>query len=492
MPSIAYLRARDAIAVLPFENLSAEKENAYFAGGIQDQILTNLAKIGDLKVISHSSVMGYASNRPNIREIGKALGVATVVEGRVQRVANRIRISVQLIKAATDEHVWAENYEKDINDVFAAQRDAAFEIASKLHAQLSKDEKARLEQKPTTNSAAYLVYLQGEDVFWWGQWIAEVENVIIPLYRKAVELDPTFALAFAKLSYCEALNYWNRSDLSLLQQARADASKAIRLQPGLPEAHFALGYIHLWGDHDYASGLAEFELARSGLPNDAEVLSAIGHIQRKQGKWSESTVTYEKAAELNPKDTVIWGMSLAGNYWAMRDYANAAKMFDRAIAADPNFFQNHIWRAWLDFYSKGETRALEQLLAKTPENVDPDGEVTFARYQLNIFQRKYDEALAVLERSNADCIESINTTPGADCSKSWCRASTYRFKNDSANAQRHFEEVRTVLEQKIRENPSIGPMHASLGQVYAGLAGRTMQSTRRSARSSCSPNLPMH
>jgi TolB-like protein/Tfp pilus assembly protein PilF len=457
-----------SIAVLPFENLSTEKENAYFAGGIQDQILTDLAKIGDLKVISRSSVMGYANNRPNIRDIGKALGVAAVVEGSVQRVANRIRISVQLIKAATDEHVWAENYEKDISDIFAAQRDASLEIASKLHAQLSKNDKARLEQKPTTNNAAYLVYLQAQDSIWWGQEIKDVKKVI-PLYRKAVELDPTFALAFAKVSYLEALIYWHGSDLSVLQQARADANEAIRLRPELPEAHYALGYIHLWGDHDYASGLAEFELARIGLPNDADIFSAIGVIQRKQGKWAESTASYEKAAELNPKDTTIWGMHLAGNYWAMRDFAKAAKMFERAIAADPNFFQNHIWRAWLDFYSKGDTRALEQLLAKTPENVDPDGEVTFARYQLNIFQRKYDEALAVLERSNVDCIESISPTPGADCSKSFFRAFAYRFKNDSVNAQRYFEEARTALEQKVQENPNIGPMHASLGQVYAGL-----------------------
>jgi TolB-like protein/Tfp pilus assembly protein PilF len=463
------IQLEKSIAVLPFENLTAEKENAYFAGGIQDQILTDLAKIGDLRVISRSSVMGYTSNRPNIREIAKTLGVAAVVEGSVQRVANRIRISVQLIKAATDEHVWAENYEKDISDIFAAQRDAAFEIASKLHAQLSKSEKARLEQKPTTNSGAYLVYLQAQDAWWYGQEVKEVEKVVIPLYRKAVELDPTFALAFAKLSYCEAFMYWNSSSLSVLQQARAHASEAIRLQPNLPEAHFALGYIHLWGDHDYAAGLAEFELARTGLPNDADVFSAIGHIQRKQGKWAESTASYEKAAELNPKDTITWGMSLAGNYWKMRDYAKAAKMFDKAIAADPNFFQNHIWRAWLEFDSKEDTRPLEQLVAKTRENVDPDGEMTFARYQLNIFQRKFDEALAVLDRSSADYIESITPTSGADYSKARYRAFAYRFKNDAANAQRYFEEARTSLEQKVQENPSIGPMHASLAQAYAGL-----------------------
>jgi TolB-like protein/Tfp pilus assembly protein PilF len=458
-----------SIAVLPFENLSAEKENAYFAGGIQDQILTNLAKIGDLKVISHSSVMGYASNRPNVREIGKALGVAAVVEGSVQRVANRIRISVQLIKAATDEHVWAENYEKDINDIFAAQREAALEIASKLHAQLSKSDKARLEQRPTTNNAAYLVYLQAQDFFWFGQDIEDVEKVIVPLYRKAVELDSNFALAFAKLSYCETLMYYNRPNLALLQRARADAGEAIRLRSDLPEAHFALGYIHLWGDHDYARGLAEFELARIGLPNDSDVFFGIATIQRRQGKWTESTTNYAKAAELNPKDASIWSMGLATNYMAARDYVNGAKMLDRAAVADPNFFQNHMWRAWLEFDSKGDTRALEQLLAKTPENLDPDGVVTFARYQLNIFRRKYEEALAVLERSSADCIESIQAAPGGDCSKSFWRAFTYWLMNDPAKASFFFEQARPAMEARIEENPTMSAAYACLSQIYAGL-----------------------
>src|SRR6266700_2820353 len=223
-------QAAKSIAVLPFENLSREKENAYFAGGIQDEILTNLAKVGDLKVISRSSVMAYGSNRPNVREIAKALGVAAVVEGSVQRVANRIRISVQLINAATDQHVWAENYEKDISDIFAAQRDAAFEIASKLHAQLSPDEKSRLQQPPTTNGAAYLVYLQAQDAWWWSQSVEELDE-IEQLYRKATELDPNFALAFAKVGYIQATIYYNRPNLTVLKQTRAAANEAIRLQP---------------------------------------------------------------------------------------------------------------------------------------------------------------------------------------------------------------------------------------------------------------------
>jgi TolB-like protein len=460
-----------SIAVLPFENLSAEKENAYFAGGIQDEILTNLAKIGDLKVISRSSVMAYASNRPSVREIAKALGVAAVVEGSVQRFANRIRISVQLINAASDQHVWAENYEKDISDIFAAQRDAAFEIASKLHAQLSPNEKARLQQRPTTNSGAYLVYLQAQDALWWSQSQEEVEKVV-QLYQKATELDPTFALAFAKLSYMQALMYYNRPNLTVLKQARAAANDAIRLQPDLPEAHFALAYIHLWGDRDYGQALAELDIAKVGLPNDADIFAAIANIERRQGKWAESTKNYEKAAVLNPKDTTIWTMGLAGNYSALRDYSNAAKMFDRGIATDPNFFYGHLWKALLDIESRGDTRAMEQLLAKTPENVDADGQVTFARYELKIFERKYDDALSVLDKSAAEEIEGWFSASGGTYPKSFLRALAYRLKNDSANAYRYFEELRPLLERRVEENQTLGPAHALLGQVYAGLDRR--------------------
>jgi TolB-like protein len=460
-----------SIAVLPFENLTAEKENAYFAGGIQGQILTDLAKIGDLKVISRSSVMAYASNRPNIRDIGKALGVAAVVEGSVQRVANRIRISVQLIKAATDEHVWAETYEKDVSDIFAAQRDAAFEIASKLHAQLSSSEKARLQQRPTTNGAAYLIYLQAQDALWWAQSEEELEK-LAPLYQRATELDPTFALAFAKLSYMEASIYYNRPNLTVLKQARAAANEAIRLQPDLPEAHFALGYIHLWGDHDYGQALAEFNIARAGSPNDSDIFVAIANIQRRQAKWAESTKNYEKAAALNPKDTTIWTMGLAGNYSMLRDYSNAAKMFDRGIAVDPNFFYGHLWRALLDIESTGDTRAMEELLAKTPENVDADGQVTFARYELKLFERKYDDALAVLDKSAAEVIEDWHSASGGEYPKSFLRALAYRFRNDSANAYRYFEEVRPVLERRVQENQTLGAAHALLGKTYAGLDRR--------------------
>jgi len=325
-----------------------------------------------------------------------------------------------------------------------------------------------LQQPPTTNGAAYLVYLQAQDAWWWSQSVEELDE-IEQLYRKATELDPNFALAFAKLGYIQATIYYNRPNLTVLKQTRAAANEAIRLQPDLPEAHFALGYIHLWGEHDYGRALEEFNIAKAGLPNDADVMSAIGNIQRRQGNWAESTKSFERAAVLNPKDVTIWTMGLAGNYSALRDYANAAKMFDRGIATDPNFFFGHLWRAVLDIQSKGDTRPMEQLLANTPENVDADGQVTFWRYELKIFERKYDEAVAILDKSAAEVIEGWQPSSGSAYPKSFLRGLAYWFKKDSVNANRYFEEVRPVLERRVQENPTLGPAHALLGHVYAGL-----------------------
>jgi TolB-like protein len=467
-----------SIAVLPFENLSAEKANAYFAGGVQDQILTNLAKIGDLKVISRTSVMAYARNQRTIREIAKTLGVATVVEGSVQRIGNRIRISVQLINAANDDHLWAENYEKDVSDIATAQKDVAFEIAASLHAQLSPNEKAQLQRRPTSNGAAYLLYLQAQDAFWWAQSMDEVEKVI-QLYQRAIELDPTFALAFAKLSYVESILYYNRPSVAVRDKAKAAVSEAIRLQPDLPEAHFALGYIYFWCEPNYERALAEFDIARAGLPNDADVFAAIAAIRRRQGKWAESTANYEKASVLNPKDTTIWSIGLGTNYRALRDYSTAAKMIDRAIAADPNFFPNRIWRAWLDIDSKGDVRAMEDLLAQTPETIDPDGVVTVSRFELKCFHRKYDEALGVLDRAQLETFDGI--APGAEYPKSFLRAQAYLLKNDMIKAHTFLDQSQRLIERRIQENPRIGAPHALLGQIHAGM-GRKDDAIREGKR----------
>src|SRR6266566_2059560 len=301
LPRVSARKIDKSIAVLPFQNLSDEKENAYFADGIQDDILTNLSKIGDLKVISRMSVMSYRGDGArNAREIGKVLGVATLLEGSVRRAGNRVRVSVQLINANNDEHIWAEDYDRDLTDVFAIQTDLAKKISATLQAKLSPNEKARLDRRPTENPDAYLLFIQAEPYATGPDMFRDDSRKAEQLYEQAIKLDPNFAAAFACLSMVESWAYHTFDPTSARRErARVTADQALRLQPDLPEGHLALGFSYYYGDRDYERALAEFEIAKRGLPNEAQAFMAIGAIQRRQGKWSESTTNFEKSVALD-------------------------------------------------------------------------------------------------------------------------------------------------------------------------------------------------
>jgi serine/threonine protein kinase/Tfp pilus assembly protein PilF len=467
-----------SIAVLPFENLSKDEENAFFAGGVQDEVLSDLAKIADLKVISRTSVMQYKSGAErNLREIARTLGVSYVVEGSVQRAGARIRVSAQLIDAHSDSHVWAEHYDRDFADVFAIQSEIAQQIADQLRSKLSPIEKARLQFRPTENGEAYLVYLQAQAALTRSQSQDDLKRVA-QLYEKAIQLDPSFALAFAQLSYTESTLYLGTGNPSSLERARTAAVEAIRLQPELPEAHLALGYLYYRGDRDYKRALDELAIAKVGLPNDSEIFLVIGSIERRQGKWSESTTHLEKAASLNPKDVSLWA-NLATNYQALRNFPAAAVALDRGAAADQNYFMIHYLRARLEIDWKGDTDAMERLLLQTPESSDPDGKVTLARFQLRLLQRKYDEALQALNKSPRDRFSEWKA--GVPFPKPFLSAQAYQLANDKGKAYASFEDAQRIIESDLQENPLDASRHAILGQVFAGL-GRNNDAIREGKR----------
>src|SRR5713226_3870453 len=266
LPRASARKIDKSIAVLPFENLSDDKENAYFADGVQDDILTNLSKIGDLKVISRTSVMQYRGQTPNVREIGKALGVSNILEGSVRRSGNKVRVNVQLIDANTDEHVWANDYDGDVTDVFAIQTDLAQKIANELRAKLSPGEKSQMTRKPTENGEAYLAFVQAHDLSCAFEDFDKLKQSE-QLYARAVELDPNFALAIARYSQLESwiVHTFDRS-AERRQKARTLAERALQLQPDLPEAHLALGCSYYYGDNNYEAALNEFQIAQRGLP----------------------------------------------------------------------------------------------------------------------------------------------------------------------------------------------------------------------------------
>src|SRR5256886_8987062 len=321
LPRAAARKIDKSIAVLPFQNLSDENENAYFADGMQDDILTNLSKIGDLKVISRTSVMSYrGSGTRNAREIGKMLGVATLLEGSVRRIGSRVRVNVQLIDANNDEHIWAEDYDRDLTDVFAIQTDLAQKIASALRAKLSPNEKARLDRRPTQNPDAYLLFLQAHDYASQREMFRDTSLKAEPLFEQAIKLDPNFALAFAGLSMVESWLYHTSDPVpARREKARLNADEALRLQPDLPEGHLALGFSYYYGDRNYERALAEFAISKRGLPNESQAYLAIGSIQRRQGKWAESNANLEKAAELDPKNINVLG-NLCFSYVAQRKF----------------------------------------------------------------------------------------------------------------------------------------------------------------------------
>jgi TolB-like protein/Flp pilus assembly protein TadD len=479
LPRASARKIDKSVAVLPFENLSDEKENAYFADGIQDDILTNLSKIGDLKVISRMSVMSYRGDGArNAREIGKALGVASLLEGSVRRAGNRVRVSVQLINANNDEHIWAEDYDRDLTDVFAIQSDLAQKIVSSLQAKLSPNEKARLNRRPTENPDAYLLFIQAERYAIGAEMLRDDSRKAEQLYEQAIKLDPNFAAAFACLSMVESWVYHSFDPIpARREKARFAADEALRLQPDLPEGHLALGFSYYYGDRDYERALAEFEIAKRDLPNEAQAYMAIGAIQRRQGKWAESTANLEKSALLDPKNLTLL-FNLAFSYIAQRKFEDADKTLDRAIVAAPQSFSARGLKAYLAVLWKGDIGFAESELSAFPSGGDPDGRLTSARVWFLSLQRKFADALQVLQQFPGETL--ANPSNGA-CPKAFLEGVLYLNLGDRAKAQAAFDRARVLSEQLLRESPDDAARHAQQGLNLAAL-GRKQEAIAEGKR----------
>jgi TolB-like protein/Tfp pilus assembly protein PilF len=462
LPRVAAHKIDRSIAVLPFQNLSDEKENAYFADGVQDDLLTNLSKIGDLKVISRTSVMPYRATQSNAREIGKALGVGTILEGSVRRVGNRVRVNVQLINAENDQHIWAEDYDRELTDVFAIQSDLAQQIASELRAKLSPIEKALIERKPTENSEAYLAFVEGHDLLTRPDRLRADTEKSEQLFERATRLDPNFARAFAALGWVEDWMYHSFDPTPARKaKAQAAAEEAVRLQPDLPEAHLAVGFYHYYCERNYQSALDEFAIARKSLPNSADVYLAIGAIQRRQGKWAESTANMEKAASLSPKDAFLL-VNLADNYRAADDFEHADKVFDRAIEVAPNSVSARTGKAMLAVDLKGDLSEIDRQLAQIHPGANSDAEGTFGRAYLLMLQRKFHDAVAILKQLPADVRSDEKP-------KEYLEGALYTFVNDKEHARSAFHRARSILEKAIQQGSDDASRHIVLGMVLAGL-----------------------
>jgi TolB-like protein/Tfp pilus assembly protein PilF len=460
-----------SIAVLPFENLSDDKENAYFADGVQDDVLTNLSKIGDLRVISRTSVMPYRGKTSNVREIGKALGVGAILEGSVRRVGNRVRVNVQLICADTDEHLWAEDYDRELTDVFAIQTDLAQKIAEALQAKLSPGEKSRMERKPTENGEAYLAFVQAHNLSCAFEDFDKLKQSE-QLFERAIDLDPNFALAIARYSELESwIVHTFDPTPARREKARALAERALQLQPDLPEAHLARGCSYYYGDNNYDAALKEFEIAQRGLPNESEIYLYIGAIQRRQGKWAESTANLEKAVSLNPKDA--WPLqNLTDNYAMQRNYEMANKTIDRALALDPTAVGPLAVKSKLAIFEKGDFSVAEKAfdaLKLVPMSKEQKLEITGSQIDVFLLERKYQEALQAAESVPDDEIAAF--LPHV-WSKYFYIGFARKALRDEAGARAAFLKAKTAAEEQVKRSPDGEKPHIQLAKVLAFLGER--------------------
>jgi TolB-like protein len=402
-----------SIAVLPFENLSADSENAFFTDGVQDEILNDLAKIAHLKVISRTSVMQYKNRgKRNTRQIANELGVAHVLEGSVQRVANRVRVSAQLIDAKTDTHLWVESYDRPLDDVFAIQSEIAKAIAAQLQAKLSPAEKAAIEQPPTTNLVAYDRYLRAkkleEDVYT-GRLFENVRQTI-RLLDQAVALDPTFLLAYCQLARAHAYLYFLGVDHTPARAALAKEARdaALRLGPNRPEAHLAAAWVAYHCYLDYETALTEVAIARRGLPNDAAVFEITPFIARRQGHWEQSTRNLERAVDLDPRNVFVL-QSVAQNYQFMRRFFDMAAALDRALAIAPGDPTFRMWRAQVDLESRADTQPMHEVIQRIV-TADPNavGVITEQWLDLALCRRDAAETASALASLSPEGMQRFN------------------------------------------------------------------------------------
>ncbi len=468
-----------SIAVLPFANLTADKENAFFADGIQDDILTSLSKIGDLKVISRTSTLPYrGQSGRNLKEIGEALGVATILEGSVRRAGDQVAVTAQLIDTRNDRHLWANRYDRTMSNALTLQSELAQEIANALHATLSPEEKELIKTKPTDNADAYVFYLRARQYENSPDTLLQDYRAAEKLYSEAIALDPEFALAHAGLATTRAaiFHYYEPTE-TWKTGAFVEAREALRLKPKLGEGHLALGLCYYWTERDYERALLEFDAALAASPNDSWVRSLMAAIKRRQGKWQEAVDAYERVAALDPRNPNII-RNLLFTYTAVRDWPRADKAVRRLRALVPEATVVQIQAAYVDFSWQGSTAALKKTLASIPPGVDPDGNVTAARWDVALIERDFAAAERALESCPPAGVSYLN---GVITAKGFLEGCVALAKGDAATAQASFETARPVFEAAVQESPEDATRHANLGLLYAFM-GKKEEAIREGLR----------
>ncbi|HEX5491104.1 MAG TPA: FlgO family outer membrane protein [Candidatus Udaeobacter sp.] len=465
-----------SIAVLPFQNLSDDKQNTYFADGVQDQILTNLGRVSDLRVISHTTVRQYKSGVPrNLREIGKQLGVTHILEGSVQRAGDRLRIAAQLIDARTDSQVWAETYDRTAADLFAIQSELAESIVAQLQAKLSAEQKARIEERPTQDLVAFELYQRAKQIVDSYLIADDVRAALLSALEsldQAIKRDPGFVSAYCYVARANDLLYF--FDLvptrDRIHFAEAAVKAALRLRPDSAEAHFAMADFLFRCHRDYDGALKELAIARAGLPNDTAFFILSGYINRRRNNWSQAQQDFSTAVALDPRNPNAYNL-LADTHNLQRKHLLAAQVYDRVLAAGERKPIVFYRRDSAIFNGTGNSTEIRDVLAKNPD-MDVGGGQTPFRVLFALIDRNFAEAERVLAVSPREDFQDIDYS--FYYPKAWFEAMIARAKGDSAAANSAFTAARAILEQRLAIKPEDARTIAVLAQVDAGLGHKEL------------------
>ena len=460
---------RLSIAVLPFDNMSADPENEFFADGITDDILAQLAKIKSLEVISRTSIMQYKNTTKSLSEIGKELGVATILEGSVRRGGNRVRIIAQLIDARTDKHLWAETYDRDLDDIFAIQSDVAKKIAAALEASLTPEEEISIYDKPTNNVEAYDLFLKGRILYESAGSNGEKGKLeeAIKLFEQAVNLDPEFVAAYSRLAkahlamYWDGWGAWDRTD-ERLAKAKRVIDKASEIDPVHQDVLLALGYYHYWGFRNYEEALKYLLPALEKQPNNSDVSQAIGFVYRRKGEWNDAIAFMKRAVDLDPRSNTK-ARNLAQTYIVNRMWKEAERYTDRLLLLKPQSVTGYFWKIQLLYLSGGDLEESWKVLDEAMEYIDPN-KLIFLQGWLNVLERNFTSALNVFEGDTAK----------------WYGAKAYLHLKlgHAENAYSYFDSMRVEAEDDLTEDPKNDNALSRLGMAYAGL-GRKVEAIEK-------------
>jgi TolB-like protein/Tfp pilus assembly protein PilF len=472
-----------SIAVLPFENLSEEKANAYFADGIQDEILTKLAGIGDLKVISRSSTAKYKSKPEDLKTVARQLDVANILQGSVQKAGGKVRVNVQLLDAHADTHLWAKSYDRDLKDVFAVESEVAQQIADALRAKLSPSQSDALAAAPTRDTEAYDLFLKGEYEERQAESAlhAEFFDSAQTFYRQALARDPNFALAYARLARSELFRHWFVSNLTSVELAavKSNIDRAIMIAPNSPDAHLALAMFHYWGRRDYDPALRELDRVIELQPNNANARAFYAWIYRRRGEWKQSLLAAERAAELDPRDPSI-PADIGTTYISLRRWSDAERALARALALDPHNALATLLLARGYINGNGDIQRAKQAYEGVPaESRTAIGAVP----GWGVISALVDDSvyLDVLEKNFVDALKACDalpiSSPDARLRQLEARIGIQVIAGQSEVAKSECEQARALLESRLAERPEDRNSLTALAWAYVCL-GRNADAVR--------------